>query len=313
MDYSYRGDDGNICEEKLLIGAKRMPRNPSIYYHKRPIPFGELQTLDEHMDRFVKAELMIEALKFEGILTDALRQEVAQKVESKMKIQYCTIYEHPWLHKWGGFLKDLNKDVHNKAHYMAMALTFKLVCQIAMNHYFGAIFTGSMIATCFLAGHNGVNPIGVTVAKIELVRMVQEGKNDPVAQIVTVENLYGSSWVLHSHLLKILDPSSVKKTQTTMLKHLISKFYPVWVGPVVFRVLKNGRIFDQELFKAVLSGNRINLTKTVEHENAASLKAEREALQRAQLNEEIKEMLKKRRKTTASLNDSVSQPLQQSC
>jgi len=63
-----------------------------------------------------------------------------------------------------------------------------------------------------------------------------------------------------------------------MLKHLISKFYPVWVGPVVFRVLKNGRIFDQELFKAVLSGNRINLTKTVEHENAASLKAEREAL-----------------------------------
>ena len=139
---------------------------------------------------------------------------------------------------------------------------------------------------------------------------MRDGEKDPFTSIVIVTNMSGLNVQLKCYLFKGLDPSIVKGS--SMLKHLIWKYYLVWVGPIAFRVLMNGRIPDKDLFRAVLNGNVIDLKRTDDEENKVSIKAERDASERARLNQEIKEMLNKRRKVAASLNEGASQPIEPS-
>ena len=43
-------------------------------------------------------------------------------------------------------------------------------------------------------------------------------------------------------MMKLLDPALIRRN--TFLHHLIRTIYPVWVGPIAWRVLKKGRILD---------------------------------------------------------------------
>ena len=67
--------------------------------------------------------------------------------------------------------------------------------------------------------------------------------------------------VYPSSRVKLIDPKLIKKNM--MLRTLIRSFYPVWFNNISIRVLRNGRIYDKELFRAVLAGHQIDLQKTV--------------------------------------------------
>ena len=109
----------------------------------------------------------------------------------------------------------------------------------------------------------------------------------------------GDRFCLQSNYLKLLDPKLIKTRP--MLKHMIRSFYPVWVGPVAFRVLRNGKLLDKDLFRAVLTGHIIDLKSTVSLENKLSEIQERESAERAKLDKEIREMLQERRRPVANL------------
>ena len=84
---------------------------------------------------------------------------------------------------------------------------------------------------------------------------------------------------------------------------MIRSFYPVWVGPVAFRIERNGQILDKELFRAVLNGKQIDLCGTVDKENTDSARSFKEASEKAKLDKEIREILKERRTKTRNLSE----------
>jgi len=106
MDYSYCENDGLINETKLNLTIRRFPNVLPTYLLKKPIAFSEMEYIGGNLEKFIKAELMIEAIKIEGILSPQVYEEINEKVKSKVRVQYFTVYEHPWMYKWGGFLHE---------------------------------------------------------------------------------------------------------------------------------------------------------------------------------------------------------------
>lgn len=49
----------------------------------------------------------------------------------RIKAQVVTLYEHPWLSNWNGFLYDANKESYERSNWVSLALTFKLVLTYA--------------------------------------------------------------------------------------------------------------------------------------------------------------------------------------
>ena len=61
--------------------------------------------------------------------------------------------------------------------------------QCMTHNPFGAAATSLWIAVCFNLGPKGINPILVTASKIELVRLVRDGKKDADSNIVLLTNM----------------------------------------------------------------------------------------------------------------------------
>ena len=99
----------------------------------------------------------------------------------------------------------------------------------------------------------------------------------------------GEIFYVKNHRMQLVDPKLIKGKE--VLKYLIQWFYPVWVGPYLFRVLRKGKIPDYELFRAVLNGKQVYLHGTVSKENALKAQQEKEAEDKAQLEQEIRNML----------------------
>lgn len=165
------------------------------------------------------------------------------------------MYEHPWVYKWSGFLYDSNKEVYNRANLVGMAITFKMCFELFTGNHFGAFISWSLIMACFKVSSEDFNPITITAAKLELVRLVRSGKKDPFASIIIFTNMCGDEYVFSSKEFKPLDLATIKNHP--MLKMAIISDWPIWLGPSMIRVSKKGRMPDANLFRAVLAGHEI--------------------------------------------------------
>ena len=102
-------------------------------------------------------------------------------------------------------------------------------------------------------------------AKIDLIRIINDGKKDAVANFVVVTTMLDRKILLESYMLKPFNLELIKSKP--FLRHLLHSFYPVWIGAMQFRVLRYGRVLDKDLFRAILNGKSIQLTGTVAYEN----------------------------------------------
>ena len=130
-------------------------------------------------------------------LTEELREETWEKL-SKISAQGVTVYEHPWVYKWGAFLYEANKEVFTKAYLVGFAITFKMCFQMMTGNPFGAFISWSLIMACFKLSSAEFNPITITSAKLELVRLVHSGKKDPFASIIIFTNMAGDEMIFSS-------------------------------------------------------------------------------------------------------------------
>ena len=100
-----------------------------------------------------------------------------------------TIYEHPWVYKYFGMLQEHNVHVYKYAPYVAVFFSFSFMHKLMIADLMRAFVCAYFARFCLLAGPMGVNPINVTAAKIELVRLVRSDKKDAVANFVRVTNM----------------------------------------------------------------------------------------------------------------------------
>ena len=79
------------------------------------------------------------------------------------------------------------------------------------------------------------------------------------------------------------------------------------MGAYGYRILRYGKVLDRDLFRAVLNGKRIDLSGTVKFERTQKEKKEKEAEEKAKLDEEIREILKERNRPVANLEEGGSE------
>lgn len=136
-----------------------------------------------------------EALKTELQVTDQLTAEIKGKVK-KTSAQFVTLYEHPWQYKYGGYLMEANMEVYRRAHQVAFMLTFKFIyCALAL-HWCDMGLSFIAIMAMLQSGRGGVNPINVTAAKIELIRLVRDGQKDDKVSAIIFTNMNGEEFYL---------------------------------------------------------------------------------------------------------------------
>ena len=89
------------------------------------------------------------------------------------------------------------------------------------------------------------------IAKIELVRLVANGRAFDYTQHVRVTTLSGDTGFLKSRDIQPVDLNTAKEFFD---EKLVKNNYPIWVDDIVLFAQKDAIIRDLKLFKAVVNG-----------------------------------------------------------
>ena len=284
---------------------RKQPENEPTYVCKKHLNFEEgVYNPNQAFKDLIKVELLKKALKTEPRITEQLQEEISEEIE-KMTYQTVKIYEHPWVYKYQGILFEQNKSVYDSVHKIAAVQTSFALLQFFMGNYLQAFVNGMAASLLFQGGPGGVNPINITAAQIEIVRLIRDGVKDDKASFVIVTTMGDKRVLFSSRMIQPFDLQVIK--QRPILRTLISSYYPVWMGAYGYRILRYGKVLDRDLFRAVLNGKRIDLSGTVKFERTQKEKKEKEAEEKAKLDEEIREILKERNRPIANLEEGGSE------
>ena len=91
------------------------------------------------------------------------------------------------------------------------------------------------------------------MGKIELVRLIRDGKLDDTASLVIVTDLLGQRAIMPSGDFRAVETAAFDDDKDR-LESMLTKAYPVWMQGEAVQVRHGGQIIDKDLFKAVLQG-----------------------------------------------------------
>ena len=109
----------------------------------------------------------------------------------------------------------------------------------------------------------------LAIGRIQLCRMVRDGKKDKICSTLRVTSLAGNIHYIDSDYMHIIDPHLIR-ADSRYFEDIIYKSYPVWLGDASAVVVrKGGEIKDVNLFKAVMNGHSIELAGNLAKESQA--------------------------------------------
>ena len=191
----------------------------------------------------------------------------ADEQTTKICIQTADVYVDPVLTTQDGAQGHrLGISVIKKMPYFAMVGGFYLAHACFTANFIGIVFY-AMCATNILRRYPFLDDsYRKAVGRIQICRLVRDGKKDTVCNMVKVIDLVDGKTFRHSRELKIVDPGVIRANQEHF-ENLLYKSFPVWLANCSYVVTRGGQTKDINLFKAVMNGHSIELTGNIAREN----------------------------------------------